>query len=42
MPVAVPVTKIDDAVTKVLPIAIVQFDVLRDADSVMSVSREVD
>lgn len=40
--VAVPVTKIEDAVTSVLPIEIVQLDVLSVAESVTSVTRLVD
>ena len=40
--VAVPVTKIVDAVTSVLPIEIVQFVVFSVADSVTSVTRLVD
>jgi hypothetical protein len=40
--VAVPVTKIEDAVTSVLPIEMVQLDVFSVADSVTSVTRLVD
>jgi hypothetical protein len=38
----VPVTNVDEAVVSVLPIVMLQLDVLRDADNVKSVTYELD